>query len=94
MKFSNARKTYFTFFQETDSSLMAVISYPAFAVEDQDLVNSTRQTILDTLYGKYGCRRFLRDGYKTVLEVIHWNVFTAYFTFLQFFCILNIFFCF
>ncbi|CAD5220381.1 unnamed protein product [Bursaphelenchus xylophilus] len=57
-----------SFSKETDSALLGIISYPAFAVEDSDLVETTRQTILDTLYGKYGCRRFLRDGFKTALE--------------------------
>jgi hypothetical protein len=55
--------------QETDAALMSIISYPAFAVEDPDLVDLTRSTITDTLLGRYGCRRFLRDGYKTSLEV-------------------------
>ncbi|KAI6214945.1 Phosphorylase b kinase regulatory subunit [Aphelenchoides besseyi] len=57
-----------SFSKETDASLLAIISYPAFAVEDQDLVDLTRHTITETLLGKYGCRRFLRDGYKTALE--------------------------
>lgn len=48
--------------------MLGVISYPAFAVDDQTIVDSTRKTITDTLLGKYGCRRFLRDGYKTALE--------------------------
>lgn len=46
-----------------------MISYPAFAVEEYNLVNLTRETIIETLLGNYGCRRFLRDGYKTALEV-------------------------
>ncbi|KAH7731141.1 phosphorylase B kinase alpha regulatory chain [Aphelenchoides avenae] len=53
---------------ETDASLLSIISYPAFAVEDHDLVKLTRTTVTDTLLGRYGCRRFLRDGYKTALE--------------------------
>lgn len=59
-----------SFSKETDAALLTVISYPAFAVEDLDLVNLTRTTIMETLLGRYGCRRFLRDGYKTVLEVL------------------------
>lgn len=50
-------------------ALLSVISYPAFAVEEQSLIQLTRETIIDTLLGRYGCRRFLRDGYKTPLEV-------------------------
>jgi phosphorylase kinase alpha/beta subunit len=57
-----------SFSKETDAALLTVISYPAFAVEDPDLVKLTRDTIEETLRGRYGCRRFLRDGYKTVLE--------------------------
>ncbi|EYC02723.1 hypothetical protein Y032_0098g3092 [Ancylostoma ceylanicum] len=57
-----------SFSKETDAALMTIISYPGFAVEDQELVDSTRDTITSKLLGKYGCRRFLRDGYKTALE--------------------------
>ncbi|VDM49724.1 unnamed protein product, partial [Toxocara canis] len=57
-----------SFSKETDSALLTVISYPAFAVEDQQLIQITRDTITETLLGRYGCRRFLRDGYKTPLE--------------------------
>lgn len=38
-------------------------------MEEQSLIQLTRQTVIDTLLGRYGCRRFLRDGYKTPLEV-------------------------
>lgn len=57
-----------SFSKETDSALLTVISYPAFAVEDQQLIQVTRETITETLLGRYGCKRFLRDGYKTPLE--------------------------
>ncbi|VDN57992.1 unnamed protein product [Dracunculus medinensis] len=57
-----------SFSKETDLALLTVISYPAFAVEEYNLVNLTRETIIETLLGNYGCRRFLRDGYKTALE--------------------------
>jgi phosphorylase kinase alpha/beta subunit len=55
--------------QETDAAILAIIAYPAFAVEDAELAKTTRNTIKDTLLGNYGCRRFIRDGYKTVIEV-------------------------
>jgi phosphorylase kinase alpha/beta subunit len=48
---------------------MSIISYPAFAVEDAELVDLTRETIIESLLGRYGCRRFIRDGYKTAIEV-------------------------
>ncbi len=54
--------------KEIDAGLLSVIGFPAFAVDDESLINSTRQQIVDKLQGRYGCRRFLRDGYKTALE--------------------------
>ncbi|KAE9554474.1 hypothetical protein FO519_002285 [Halicephalobus sp. NKZ332] len=57
-----------SFSKEIDAALLSIIAYPAFAVEDPDIVQLTRATIMDTLLGRYGCRRFLRDGYRTVLE--------------------------
>ncbi|NJR24672.1 MAG: glycosyl hydrolase family 15 [Richelia sp. CSU_2_1] len=54
--------------KEVDAALLSVISFPAFAVEDRELVERTRNKIVDKLQGKYGCKRFLRDGHQTVLE--------------------------
>lgn len=54
--------------KEVDSSLLAVISFPSFAVDDPLLIKLTRDTIQDKLQGRYGCKRFLRDGYKTAKE--------------------------
>uniref|UniRef100_F6US25 Phosphorylase b kinase regulatory subunit n=1 Tax=Ciona intestinalis TaxID=7719 RepID=F6US25_CIOIN len=54
--------------KEVDAGLLSVIGYPAFAVNDEALVKLTRQEIVDKLQGRYGCGRFLRDGYKTALE--------------------------
>ena len=55
--------------KEIDSSLLAVISFPAFAVDDSNLIQTTRNTIISKLQGHYGCKRFLRDGHKTPREV-------------------------
>lgn len=55
--------------KEIDSGLLSVISFPAFAVDDPVLLAVTRDYIIDKLQGKYGCKRFLRDGYKTPKEV-------------------------
>lgn len=33
------------------------------------MVDLTRETIVSSLLGRYGCRRFIRDGYKTAIEV-------------------------
>uniref|UniRef100_A0A8D2LYY5 Phosphorylase b kinase regulatory subunit n=1 Tax=Varanus komodoensis TaxID=61221 RepID=A0A8D2LYY5_VARKO len=54
--------------KEIDASLLSVISYPAFAVEDSDVVEKTKQEIITKLQGRYGCCRFLRDGYRTPKE--------------------------
>ncbi len=54
--------------KEVDAALMSAISYPAFAVEDLDLVERTRHNVVSKLQGQYGCKRFLRDGHQTVLE--------------------------
>ncbi|MBD2019795.1 glycoside hydrolase family 15 protein [Leptolyngbya sp. FACHB-36] len=54
--------------KEVDAALLSVIGYPAFAVENADLCDRTRTTIVQKLQGKYGCKRFLRDGHQTVIE--------------------------
>ncbi|CAK1551687.1 unnamed protein product [Leptosia nina] len=54
--------------KELDSGLLSIISYPAFAVDDPYLIAKTRDTIVSKLQGKYGCKRFLRDGHKTPRE--------------------------
>ncbi|AFY72565.1 glycosyl hydrolase, glucoamylase [Synechococcus sp. PCC 7502] len=54
--------------KEVDGALLSVIGYPAFAVEDQALVDRTRNKVISKLEGKYGCKRFLRDGHQTVIE--------------------------
>jgi phosphorylase kinase alpha/beta subunit len=54
--------------KETDAALLSIISYPAFALDDMELVNLTRNEILTKLQGRYGCSRFIRDGYKTAKE--------------------------
>ncbi|XP_047989219.1 probable phosphorylase b kinase regulatory subunit alpha isoform X3 [Leguminivora glycinivorella] len=54
--------------KELDSGLLSIISYPAFAVDDPQLITKTRETIVNKLQGKYGCKRFLRDGHKTPRE--------------------------
>ncbi|XP_022828871.1 probable phosphorylase b kinase regulatory subunit alpha isoform X2 [Spodoptera litura] len=54
--------------KELDSGLLSIISYPAFAVDDPQLIAITRDTIVAKLQGKFGCKRFLRDGHKTPRE--------------------------
>ncbi|XP_036379065.1 phosphorylase b kinase regulatory subunit alpha, skeletal muscle isoform-like [Megalops cyprinoides] len=54
--------------KEVDAGVLSIISYPAFAVDDIDLVNITKEEIISKLQGRYGCCRFLRDGHKTPKE--------------------------
>eukprot|EP00127_Corallochytrium_limacisporum_P000084 Clim_evm23s3 gene=Clim_evmTU23s3 len=54
--------------KETDAALLFVASFPAFAVEDAGQLQETKDRIVATLEGKYGMKRFLRDGYQTVVE--------------------------
>ena len=54
--------------KETDASILTIIGYPGFSVRNKDLVEKTLSTIIEKLGGKYGMKRFLRDGYKTPRE--------------------------
>ncbi|XP_029658957.1 probable phosphorylase b kinase regulatory subunit alpha isoform X4 [Formica exsecta] len=54
--------------KELDSGLLSIISFPAFAVDEPNLIHETRDAITKKLLGRYGCKRFLRDGYKTPKE--------------------------
>ncbi|XP_025263089.1 probable phosphorylase b kinase regulatory subunit alpha isoform X2 [Camponotus floridanus] len=54
--------------KELDSGLLSIISFPAFAVDESNLIHETRDAITKKLQGRYGCKRFLRDGYKTPKE--------------------------
>uniref|UniRef100_A0AAV2LPR7 Phosphorylase b kinase regulatory subunit n=1 Tax=Knipowitschia caucasica TaxID=637954 RepID=A0AAV2LPR7_KNICA len=49
--------------KEIDAGLLSVISFPAFAVENAELVSITKSEIINKLQGRYGCCRFIRDGY-------------------------------
>uniref|UniRef100_A0A3P8VL37 Phosphorylase b kinase regulatory subunit n=1 Tax=Cynoglossus semilaevis TaxID=244447 RepID=A0A3P8VL37_CYNSE len=54
--------------KEIDAGLLSVISFPAFAVEDGDLVAITKSEIIGKLQGRFGCCRFIRDGYHCPKE--------------------------
>lgn len=54
--------------KNTDAALLPTISYPAFAVDDDALYSQTLDKIVRKLRGKYGFKRFLRDGYRTTNE--------------------------
>lgn len=62
--------------KEIDGALLSVIGFPAFAVDNPDLIQQTRNEIIKKLEGKYGMKRFLRDGHQTALEDtsrLHYN---------------------
>ena len=48
--------------KETDAALLSVIGFPAFAVDDRKLIDITYDEVMTKLGGRYGCKRFLRDG--------------------------------
>jgi phosphorylase kinase alpha/beta subunit len=54
--------------KEIDAAILSVISFPAFAVQDKEFVTRIRTEIVTKLQGRYGLKRFLRDGHQTVLE--------------------------
>lgn len=54
--------------KNTDVSLLATISYPAFATQNEELYLATKARIVKHLKGDYGFKRFIRDGYGTELE--------------------------
>ena len=54
--------------KECDAALIASISFPAFATHDESLYKKTKTNIINTLQGKWGFKRFGRDGFGCVLE--------------------------
>lgn len=54
--------------KEIDGSVLSIIGFPAFAVDNPELIKRTRDEAIKKLEGKYGMKRFLRDGHQTVLE--------------------------
>ena len=54
--------------KETDGGILTIIGYPGFAIKKEKLAEETLQFLLEKLSGKYGMKRFLRDGYKTPRE--------------------------
>ncbi len=54
--------------KEIDAALLSIIGFPAFAVDNPGLAERTRAEIIAKLEGRYGCKRFLRDGHQTTVE--------------------------
>ncbi|CAH8569686.1 unnamed protein product [Heterobilharzia americana] len=57
--------------KETDAGLISILTYPGFSVTNDELIESTRSAIIRKLLGRYGCRRFLRDGFRTAREDVN-----------------------
>ncbi len=54
--------------KEIDSAILSIAGFPAFAVTDQKKRDQVYKLIRTKLAGRYGYKRFLRDGHQTVLE--------------------------
>lgn len=54
--------------KEVDAALLSIVGFPAFAIDDAALAQRTRATVVERLRGRYGLKRFLRDGHQTALE--------------------------
>ncbi|KAI9007575.1 glycosyl hydrolases family 15-domain-containing protein [Phycomyces nitens] len=54
--------------KEIDGSVLSIIGFPAFACSDMDLIRRTKEEARLKLEGRYGWKRFLRDGHQTELE--------------------------
>ncbi|QKI88614.1 glycoside hydrolase family 15 protein [Thiomicrorhabdus xiamenensis] len=54
--------------KEVDAATLSITGFPAFAVEDADLVEQTLDEVIGKLSGHYGCKRFLRDGHQAANE--------------------------
>lgn len=57
--------------KETDSAVLSITGFPAFAVDNQILRAKTEAIICEKLEGRYGCKRFLLDGHQTAIEDSH-----------------------
>jgi phosphorylase kinase alpha/beta subunit len=54
--------------KEVDAALLSAVGFPAFAIDDDDLAQRTRDEIATKLAGRWGMKRFLRDGHQTPAE--------------------------
>ncbi|NOS76011.1 MAG: glycosyl hydrolase family 15 [Methyloglobulus sp.] len=54
--------------KETDSAMLSITGFPAFAVDNPVIRKNTESVICEKLEGRYGCKRFLLDGHQTALE--------------------------
>ncbi|CAD5226819.1 unnamed protein product [Bursaphelenchus xylophilus] len=54
--------------KNTDAALLIAVGWPAFATHDEKLFDTTFNKCVKHLEGRYGLKRFLRDGYRTECE--------------------------
>ncbi|MFP4294906.1 MAG: glycoside hydrolase family 15 protein [Halothiobacillaceae bacterium] len=54
--------------KEVDAALLSVVGFPAFAMRNPERIVEVERNIVEKLEGRFGCKRFLRDGHQTVLE--------------------------
>ncbi len=54
--------------KEVDAATLSIVGYPAFAVEEPAIVEHTVDEVVAKLQGRYGCKRFLRDGHQAAIE--------------------------
>jgi len=57
--------------KETDSAVLSITGFPAFAVDNPAIRKNTEAVIRQKLEGRYGCKRFLLDGHQTAIEDSH-----------------------
>ena len=69
--------------KEVDAAILSVISFPAFAIHEPEKIKMTKADLISKLQGRYGMKRFLRDGHQTVLEDTS-RYFFNFLTFLNF----------
>ncbi|OZB81022.1 MAG: hypothetical protein B7X28_05690, partial [Halothiobacillus sp. 13-55-253] len=54
--------------KEVDAALLSIVGFPAFAIRDRQKAEAVDTAVRQKLTGRFGCKRFLRDGHQTVLE--------------------------
>lgn len=54
--------------KNTDASLLATVGWPAFGIHEEPIRSRTIDKVIRKLKGTRGFKRFIRDGYKTVVE--------------------------
>jgi hypothetical protein len=51
-----------------DAATLSVVGSPAFAVDDEGLVDAILNEVVGKPEGRCGCKRFLRNGHRTAIE--------------------------